>query len=323
MKRPMRNNPLARRALRLESLEDRRCLSVTVATASVHGDNVLRITSDSSADTINIADSGDGHVEVTDGSGNVLGSADNVDAIRVLGGGGGDTVNYTLTGPLTHDEALSISLGGRDAGTANVDLSQGIQGARFFANVLGTSGDDNITTTLGNVTDGARANVFLAGGGGNDAIATTGTGVQIDDFSALDLRVDGGRGDDNLTTTLDAALQGRLSVATSGGLGTDTLATNLTVSSGSTGRLFARADGGAGTDNVTLNVNDNSGGSDSADSTLASVHAIIFDPGSVDTLTHTDNVDVLSGAGRGFGPPGGGFGGRGFGPQFGFAARRF
>src|SRR5690349_16290075 len=126
MNRHFPSAPPARKSLRLEALEDRRCLSVTVATATVHGDNVLRITSDSAADTINIADSGDGHVDVTDGAGNVLGTGDNVDAIRVLGGGGGDTVNYKLTGPLVHDEALSIALGGNAAGAATLDLSQGV-----------------------------------------------------------------------------------------------------------------------------------------------------------------------------------------------------
>ena len=189
---------------------------------------------------------------------------------------------------------------------ARLDLSDGVNGANFWADVDGNSGDDTIAVTLGSLT-AAHVGLDLDGGRGNDNIsvsgaavadsvvspaqATTGS-VNISADSTLRLDLDGGKGNDNLSVNLQGQILGKLSVSEDGGKGTDTLVTNITADSGSTGKVRAFSAGGKGVDNVTLNVFDNSGSSGA--STLAALHATIFDPGSVDTLTHTDNVTVIT-----------------------------
>ena len=55
---------------RMEVLEDRRCLAVSVVSVG----NELRITGNGDDDTINISDSGDGAITVTDGGGTAIGT---------------------------------------------------------------------------------------------------------------------------------------------------------------------------------------------------------------------------------------------------------
>ncbi|MBI2826143.1 MAG: hypothetical protein HYX69_15800 [Planctomycetia bacterium] len=275
---------------RVEALEPRLCLSVTVTTVAINGGNELKIVGDAAADTVNITDQGNGQVAVTDSGGGALGSADNVKLIKVDMGDGQDVVNYTLAAPLTNSEAINIKLGSGAGDTANLDLSQGVNGANLYVGVQGTSGDDTIAASIGNVSAGAHVGVYFNGRDGNDNLSLTATG-NIDADSSLRTALFGAKGEDSINTSFTGQILGRLSVASDGGRDNDTLVTEITADAGSTGRLKAFSHGGPGTDNVTLNVTDNSGAGSA--STLAKLHAVIFDPRAIDTLVHTDNVKVL------------------------------
>jgi len=287
----------------LEALEERWCPSVTVSTVPVFDGNLLKITGDSAADMVNITDQGNGHIEVTDGDGNVLGSADDVTRVKIDTKGGSDVVHYSLVNQLTNSQAILVNLGSGDTNEATFDFAPGVSDANLFVSVDAASGADTISATLGSLT-AAHAGIFMYGGGGNDNLSVTATGANIDEDSSLLVRLDGAGGDDSVVTTFSGQIMGGLFVSADGGRGADTITSDITADPGSTGRLLATAAGGQGTDNVTLNVNDNSG--DGGESTLDRMHALIFDLDEVDTLVHTDNVDVITrlprrfGHGRGF-----------------------
>ena len=273
---------------RLESLEGRLCLSVTVSTIALDSGNELRIVGDSGADTVNISDQGNGHIDVTNGKGKVLGSADDVSVIRFNGKDGKDTVSYTLANPLTNTEKLILNLGGGGKNQAAIDLSQGISGADLHVTVNGGSGADTIGATLGSLSS-AKLVLDVDGGAGKDAISVTGSGVNISDDSVLKLDLAGGDGADTIATVFDGVILGKLVSTIEGGKGADTVTANITANSTSSGTLKAIERGGKGLDNVTLNVIDDSG---DPDSTLAALHATIFDASGLDSLTHTDNVTI-------------------------------
>jgi hypothetical protein len=277
--------------LRVECLESRVCPSVSVNTIAIQGGNELQIVGDNNADTINITDQGNGHIDVTNGAGKVLGSADGVTLIKLDGKNGQDTVNYTLANTLTNTEKVVLNLG-KKADHATVNLSQGINGANLHLDVEGGAGPDSIGVTLGSLT-AAKEHIVLNGGDGADNIAVSGDEANIDAASVLNLGISGGAGADSLTTTFSGQVLGKLNLHTQGNQGADTIVSNVTVDAGSTGIVCAVAAGNKGADDVTLNVNDNSGG-DEGTSALSALHAKIFDIGSVDDLTYTDNVTVVT-----------------------------
>jgi hypothetical protein len=291
---------------RFEPLEGRLCLTVSVSTVMVGNVNELQIVGDSGADTVDIIDQGNGSVMVTDGNGTTFGSGTGVNIIAFNGMNGTDTVNYSLAGQLTNNEAIFLKLGNGGGDTANIDLSAGVN-ANLFVDVTGGHGNDTISATLGSLT---AANVALAlnGGAGNDNISVSGPSVEttdrlangavatapvnIDDISSLTLLLNGGVGNDTLTTNLESQILGKLRVVALGGPGSDTLVTNIAVNEGSTGKLYAFSAGGMGTDNVTLNVVDNT--ASSTGTTLVVFDAAIVDLTQNDILTHTGNVHVIT-----------------------------
>jgi hypothetical protein len=275
---------------RFEPLEERWCPSVTVSTVALNDGNLLKITGDSAADTVNISDLGNGHLDVTDGDGNVLGSADDVTRVRIETKGGNDAVHYTLANQLTNSQAIYVNLGSGDSNEATFDFGLGVSDSKLFVAVEAASGADTISAIFGSLT-AARAGIVMYGGGG-DKLSVAATGATIDEDSSLFAYVDGAGGNDSIDTTFAGQILGALHVSALGGRGADTITSNVTADPGSTGRLFATANGGPGTDSVTLNVNDNSG--DGGDSTLDALRAAIFDFDQVDSLVHTDNVDVIS-----------------------------
>ena len=177
-----------RNQLRIEQLEDRFCPSVSVSAIPLSPGHPsagyrLQIFGDSGVDTINILDQGNHHVSVTDGAGDLLGNFVGVRYIRFEGGNGTDAVNYTLTGPLVTGELIYIDLGSGGNDQAKVDLSQGVIGASVMVFVVGNNGDDNISASIGPMTN-ARATFFLNGGAGNDLVQF-GAATDIDARSTL------------------------------------------------------------------------------------------------------------------------------------------
>jgi len=277
--------------LRLESLESRVCPSVSVNTIPLETGVELQIVGDNNGNKINILDQGNGHVDVINGNGKVLGSADGVALIRLNGKNGQDTINYTLLNTLTNTEKLVFNLGTK-ADKLAVDLSKGISGANLHLEVNGGDGDDTISVALGSLT-GAKEHIAIDGGNGADKVSLTGSGADIDASSLLALSVTGGAGADSLTTSYSGQVLGKLNVEIKGQQGADSIVSNVAPNIGSTGTVRAVAAGNKGADTVTLNAFDNSGGEEGV-STLTALHAKIFDIGSIDDLTHTDNVTVVT-----------------------------
>lgn len=272
----------------VESLEDRLCLSATVVSKPIAIGIELRIVGDKAPDVIQIVDQGNGHIDVRDVAGALLGAADNVSVVRLNGKGGQDDIRYTLANPLAHSQQLFFELGAAKDKVA-LDLSAGIVGANLKVNVDAGAGADDISAVIGNLS-AAKAHLNIAGGDGSDAISVTGSSLAISADSVLALALAGDEGKDAITTTLAGQILGKVKVETLGGKGVDTIVTNITAEPESVGKLRALARGGKGVDNVTVNVIDDSG---VESSTLAALHAKIFDASETDTLAYTDNVIVV------------------------------
>jgi hypothetical protein len=269
---------------RVEALEGRLCLSVTVSTVEFHGETALKIVGDGSANTVTITDQGNGTVEVNDGT--TTTTENNISAIKFYGRNGTDTVNYTLAGALASDQKLYIDLGSGGDGAANLDLTAGLN-ADFDAYVEGSRHDDTMSALLGPMVN-SHSKVKFEGGSGDDDLSVTGAAAAtLDAGSQLRLYLDGDSGDDSITTDLAGSIAGRLSLKVDGGRGVDTILSDIDVSTASTGRINAKVEGGRGIDDVTLNIN----GDDSA---LAALDAAIRDIGGDDNVTSTANVEVIT-----------------------------
>lgn len=256
-----RREPSARYIPRAEMLEDRCTPAVSILTLG----RTMFILGDSSANTVEIKDQGDGTINatITSSTNTATRDATRINSIVVLARGGADTVKYELGNPLTTARALLFDLGaGNDAATLNA--SAGVSSSALLAAVYGGEGIDDIQASIGTIAYGAYAGVALDGGAGDDSVAATFTGQ----------------------------LDGALALAVAGGLDNDKVSAVLDIDPGSTGYLAVAALGGSGDDNLTLNVNDNSGGG--GDSTLAYLLAVLDGGAGTDTCVHTDNVAVFN-----------------------------
>jgi hypothetical protein len=286
------------RRFQIEHLEDRYCPSVTVSAVPISAGHPmagydLEIVNTGGPATINILDLGNRSVSVSDGAGKMLGGAMNVRAIHYEGSSGDDTVSYTLAHTLTTSEVVYIDLG--DGGNhAMLNFGGGVANANFSVCVVGGSGADYISTSLGAIIN-AHAFFSISGGAGNDRILF-GAPVDIDARSTLNVLVNGGAGNDDLELAASGLIFGSLSVAAYGGDGSDTININVKVEEDSTGAVSAYAAGGAGADTITLAMNDYSG--DDMQSTMRSVRAAIVDDVRTSMLTSTWNVKVTPTAPR-------------------------
>ena len=274
--------------LRVEHLENRYCPSVSVTAIPLHPGHPadgyrLQIIGDSGADTVNILDHGNQNVSVTDGAGKLLGTVVGVRTIHFQGGAGTDTVNYTLTSRLSTSESIYIDLGNGGNDQAKLDYCKGVIGSSLFVVVSGGSGDDNISATLGSLTN-AHANIFLVGGAGNDNL-NFGAPADIDARSSLRVSLSGGSGNDQVYAAFSGLIFGALTVWADGGSGNDTVNINVKVEEDSTGSVNSSATGGTGTNDLTLYMNDYSG--DLIRSTLSALKATIVDQSTTSTVRAT------------------------------------
>ncbi len=206
-KSKQQTNKTAGVRLRLESLESRVCPSVSVSTIPIQGGNELLIVGDNNANTIDITDQGDGHIDVVNGKGKILGSADGITLVKLEGKNGQDTVNYALANTLTNTERVVLDLG-KKADSATIDLSKGISGANLHLKVEGGAGADSIAVTLGSLT-ASKEHITLDGGDGADSISVTGSEANVDATSLLALAITGGAGKDTLTHDVQRASAGK------------------------------------------------------------------------------------------------------------------
>src|SRR5262249_58401866 len=91
------------------------------------------------------------------------------------------------------------------------------------------------------------------GCGANDPLTLTVNGP-IASGARANLTADGGAGNDKVTVNYTGVLAGKLNLTARGGSGDDTIASTLTLSTGSTGSVKANENGGAGNDTLTLTV---------------------------------------------------------------------
>jgi hypothetical protein len=244
----------------LEALESRDCPSAVVTFIP----HTLLI----------LGDSGDNTVKITDnGSGTVTASVDSVPAVTksginnilVLTRGGNDTVNYNLTGTLTTPRLLSVDLGSladtaANKNSATLDFGGNAINSYFAAVVVGTAGQDTVSTAnfTGDIKGVAALAVYSGGGADSTDVAYQGT----------------------LTGTLAFYLDGQG--------GNDTVSATVKLNDGSTGNLAAVVEGGNGDDNLTLTVEE------STPNSLAHLIAVLNGGAGTDTCTTTSNVLVFN-----------------------------
>ncbi len=241
----------------------------------------------------------------------LTGQLTNSEAINLkLGTGGGDMANVNLSAGLNANLALNVT-GGPLNDSISATLGS-LTSSKALVTINGGAGDDTITVTGTPMIGGTTTASLLGGtlGGLGGTLGGVGSGlaqrlnnllnnleklvprltdpVNIDANSSLSLAIDGGAGNDSITTTLQGAFSGKLNLLTLGGMGSDTLTTNVTVDAGSTGSIAALSNGGAGTDNVTLNIMNNTM------ATLSALDAAIVDLTGADTLTSTANVKLIT-----------------------------
>lgn len=158
---------------RLEVFDDRCLPSVTVS----EGSGFLNITSDDQADKIVIKDNGTsaaGAVTVNVNGVDVWTTAEPIGVIQVIGGGGNDNVEYSLSGDLDVSRTVNAILGaGNDTFTANITNLSIASGVKLLINAFGEAGRDTFNLHTQNVTvnttDPSMAlEVFLQGGRGRD-----------------------------------------------------------------------------------------------------------------------------------------------------------
>ncbi len=260
---------------RLEGLEDRNLLSVTVTDVG----SVLRIRLDHTPGrAVLITDDGAGDVTVTAGARKV--TARDVTTILVRGGGPRDAVSYDLTAALGGVRTVDSQLrGGGNTFNAAVDgLNPGAvlmvhvggdraqnvvnftetgalnPGSVLLFDANGGLGADRLNASVtGNVGSGALLGIRLAGGrsANLESIALAG---DIAAGALVALTESNGPGPDQAAVTYNGIEHGLLGVNVAGSSGADILATNLNLGQGSDGTVLAVENGGSGNDALTLNV---------------------------------------------------------------------
>jgi hypothetical protein len=184
---------------RLETLEPRLCLSVSLPSAgkslkpaaaapieavAISG-NTLLVNDNVAGDTITVADNGSGGVTATisnpANSAVATANGTGITNIEVKATGGDETVDYSLTptapatsAPLTEAESLNLNFGKGSGNTASLDFSQGITGGKLRLDVAGTGGENKVTETFGVISSSDVSNHTQLGGGMNAVTETFG-----------------------------------------------------------------------------------------------------------------------------------------------------
>ncbi len=184
---------------RLETLEPRLCLSVSLPSAgkilkpaaaapieavAISGHTLL-VNDNVAGDTITVADNGSGGVTATisNPSNSAVATANGtgITNIEVKAPGGDETVDYSLTptapatsAPLSEAESLNLNFGKGSGNTASLDFSQGITGGKLQLNVEAAGGENNVTETFGAISSSDVSNHTQLGGGMNTLTETFG-----------------------------------------------------------------------------------------------------------------------------------------------------
>jgi hypothetical protein len=210
----------------LEALEDR-CLPASV---SVLPGGTLLVLGTRRPDHVQIVDNGTNAVNNVTLVVNrrVFDPGVAITNVNVFTRGGGDSVVYTLTGPLLRGVARSVS----------VNLGSG--NGSFRARVRGT------LQTASTLTVSAR-------GTGSDILSLNDP-ADINAGATLVAAFKGGDVANAISTTYQGQLRGTLVVFAEGGAGPDTIDGVFTLTNGSSGTLSAQELGGFGDDSLFMNV---------------------------------------------------------------------
>lgn len=222
--------------LRMEQMEARECLSVTMVSTG----DLLTINGDAHDNAINITDNGGGSLTV---NGKVFSG---IHKLICNTKSGADEVHYSAAGALSLSR-LDIDLGLGDD-IANVAL--GIVRANLQSEVRGGAGKDAITTVFRAVKAGVKAESSMDGGLGNDIIRC----VQHDVAGSASCENRGGAGADRIfcegTNVFES---GRSECLSDGGLGNDVIqCTKAHIA----GYASCVSDGGAGNDDLSCVLDD-------------------------------------------------------------------
>jgi len=184
--------------------------------------------------------------------------------IGYTGGDGFDTVAFYLANngwslPAAINAPLAIAVntkGGVDAmefrlGTVNSEVDVRVQ--------LGDARDRFMGILEGDINGASQVQLSVDGGRSDDEITVWAThDVDIAPDALLDIAMNGSGGSDRLEFAYRGELDGRLNVMLDGGANNDIVISLITLDHGSKGALNARLYGGAGNDTMALQIRDRS-----------------------------------------------------------------
>ncbi len=289
---------------RLENLEERCCPSGVSLT-----NHVLTLNGGSTNSTMIVSDDGHGDVKVTLNGKTT--SMTGVQTVDINAPAGNDTIDYTLTNPLTKSETLNLNLGnGND--TVKMNFTKGLTAPSLKLNINGGGGDQNIETDFGAITNTdlelnaslgngwdqftakfngtiggiAKANVNVKGGAGFDGVNVQVNG-NIGALAEMTVAETLGNQEGTAHVNYSGKLAGKLTVELQGGASWNWLESHFNLKAGSTGSLVAHELGGPASDLLILTISD-------VGSHLKSLDALINGGAGFNSAESTPNVRVLN-----------------------------
>jgi len=200
-------------------------------------------------------------------------------------GGGKDSATLDFSPGITNTN-LKVDFTGHAGDDTLATMFGPITGSHVdFRSNLGKGTDTFDGTLLGNITGDSAVRFLVQGGKGADTLGFHADTTNIDAGAKLDVNLLGGKGNDAINVDYAGVLNGKLRLNASGGKGDDMITATATLNAGSTGELRGAVRGGSGHDTLTFNVIDNSGGT-------AEVDAFVDGGPGKDTITNTPNVKV-------------------------------
>jgi hypothetical protein len=200
-------------------------------------------------------------------------------------GSGNDTATLDFSPGITNTRLKVDFTGGKGNDTLTTKFGAITNSELYFRSNLGKGNDTFDNTLLGSIVGDSAVRFLVHGGKGADTLGFHADSTNIDSGAKLDVNLLGGKGNDTINVDYQGVLNGELRLNANGGPGDDTVNANLTLNAGSSGELRGQVRGGPGNDTLTFNVFDNSGGT-------ADVDAFIDGGPGADTITHTPNVKV-------------------------------
>jgi hypothetical protein len=211
-----------------------------------------------------------------------------INDVQIFCGRGNDKVFYNLTGPLTGSRGVTVQLGNGNnkfVGTVRRDLTAG---SFLGINVFGGNGNDRINLNqIGSLQASSNLQFNAQAGNGDNSVTYQTTNlVNVGVGALLGVNINAGRGNDRLSTFINAVDNGDIAVNTSTGGGSqNTGSIDVELLPGSTGNVDPSSlKGGNGNDFLTFIVHNRGSG--------FAANQMLDGGGGFDTATRTNNVIV-------------------------------